>query len=78
MLFQVCLINSENVVIHAGAEEAADANEAIEKARQWAQLPYCRAKAYDAYDDAYDDAPDAAPVLEKPCHAPLGHFRKIV
>ncbi len=74
MLFQVALMNSDGVVIHAGAVEAADANEAIDKERQWAQLPYCRAEAY----DAYDDAPDAVPVLAKPCHAPFGHFRKVV
>ena len=71
--FRVALKNLNGDVVYAGATDAKGANEAIEKERRYAQLPYCTAVAYCGYDD-FDDNP----VLTKPCHAPVGHFRATV
>ena len=60
ILYDICL-NQNEEVIYAGCEEADSPNAAIEQARQYAQLPYNRALAYDAYDESYD----AKPLLEK-------------
>ena len=72
MLFQVALIDHDGVVVHTGASDASTAEEAIESERRFAQLPYCRAEAYDYYEM------DAEPVLSKPCFADFGTFRTVV
>lgn len=71
--FQVVIKSGESVV-YAGIEEAADANEAINKAAHWAQLPFNSGEAYDAYDE--DE--NSEPILKKVIMPAHGQFRVVV
>lgn len=70
-LFNVA-IKQDNNVVYAGVEEAVNANEAINKAAKWAQLPFNNSAAYDAYDE------NAEAILKKIIMPEPGQFRLTV
>ena len=63
-------LKKDNNVVYAGIEEAVSANEAINKAAKWAQLPFNCGEAYDAYDE--DE--NAEPILKKIIMPEYGQF----
>ena len=75
-LYQVTLINNEGTVVYAGATEASSPNEAIEKERKFAQLPYCKAQCW-TFQNEHNFYQEPELLLEKHSFASLGDFRMV-